>query len=139
VVDLLELEKEELIRQINVMKEMGMGGFFMHSRTGLKTEYLGEKWFELINACIDEADRLGMEAWLYDEDRWPSGLAGGLVTKYPQYRAQLMTMHVYNPGEFVPVREYEALFRCRLDGLDCYDMEKVSAKVAKKSGKKVSF
>jgi len=127
-----ELEKEELIRQIHVMQEMGMGGFFMHSRTGLRTEYLGEKWFELINACIDEADQLGMEAWLYDEDRWPSGLAGGLVTKYPEYRAKLMTMHVFGPGEFEPNKKYEALFSCRLEDMDCYEVERISAKEAKK-------
>jgi len=127
-----DLEKEELIRQIHVMKEMGMGGFFMHSRTGLRTEYLGDEWFELINACLDEADQLGMEAWLYDEDRWPSGLAGGLVTKYPEYRAKLMIMHVFSPGEFESDKKYEALFSCRLEGMDCYEVERVSAKEAKK-------
>ena len=78
-----ELKKDELIRQIHVLKEMGFGGFFMHSRTGLATEYLGDEWFELINACADEAAKLGMEAWLYDEDRWPCGTAGGLVTRGP--------------------------------------------------------
>ena len=119
-----DLEKEELIRQIHVMKEMGMGGFFMHSRTGLKTEYLGDEWFDLINACADEAEKLDMEAWLYDEDRWPSGLAGGLVTQYPEYRAQLMTMHVFPPGKFAPDREYGALFSCRLEGMDCYEVKK---------------
>ncbi len=45
-----KLEKKELLRQVHVMKEMGFGGFFMHSRTGLETEYLGDEWFELINA-----------------------------------------------------------------------------------------
>ena len=76
-----KLEKDELLRQIDVMKDMGMGGFFMHSRTGLETEYLGEEWFELINACADYAESIGMEAWLYDEDRWPSGLAGRMSSK----------------------------------------------------------
>jgi arylsulfatase A-like enzyme len=57
---------DALIRQIYVMQEMGFGGFFMHSRTGLATEYLGPEWFDLINACADEAEKLGMEAWLYD-------------------------------------------------------------------------
>ena len=51
-----KLEKDELIRQIHIMKEMGFGGFFMHSRTGLETEYLGQEWFEFINACADEAE-----------------------------------------------------------------------------------
>lgn len=71
------LEKDELIRQLHVFKEMGMGGAFLHSRVGLKTEYLGPEWFDLTNAVVDEAARLGMEAYLYDEDRWPSGSARG--------------------------------------------------------------
>ncbi|MCK4745916.1 MAG: hypothetical protein KAT15_02730, partial [Bacteroidales bacterium] len=129
-----ELEEEELIRQIHVMKEMGMGGFFMHSRIGLKTEYLGDKWFDLINACADEAEKLGMEAWLYDEDRWPSGLAGGLVTRYPEYRARMMTMHVSSPDEFKPGNKYEALFSCRLDSLDVYDYKRIEVKDVKKLG-----
>ena len=54
-----KLDKDELIRQIHVIQEMGFGGHFMHSRTGLVTEYLGEEWFELINACADESERLG--------------------------------------------------------------------------------
>jgi len=129
-----ELEEEELIRQVHVMKEMGMGGFFMHSRTGLKTEYLGEKWFDLINKCSDEAEELGMEAWLYDEDRWPSGLAGGLVTQYPEYRARLMTMDVFSPGEFKADDKYTALFSCRLEGLDLYDYKRITAGDVRKLG-----
>ena len=37
-----ELDEEELTRQIEDMKSVGIGGFIMHARTGLKTEYLGE-------------------------------------------------------------------------------------------------
>ncbi|MBO7406325.1 MAG: glycoside hydrolase, partial [Clostridia bacterium] len=80
-----ELEKDELIRQTHVMKEMGFGGYFMHSRAGLITEYLGDDWFDMINAVAHESEKIGMEAWLYDEDRWPSGSAGGKVTVDPQY------------------------------------------------------
>lgn len=86
------LEREELLRQLNIFREMGFGGFFMHSRTSLATEYLGDEWFELINACADEAARLGMEAWLYDEDRWPSGSAGGMATEKPQNRSKLLRL-----------------------------------------------
>ena len=87
-----KLDKEELKRQIEIMKEMGFGGYFMHSRTGLETEYLGEEWFSLINACADDGYAKGMEAWIYDEDRWPSGSAGGLVTQDIQYRAMYLEM-----------------------------------------------
>ena len=34
---------------------------------------------EVIDACAAEGERLGLESWLYDEDRWPSGFAGGLA------------------------------------------------------------
>ena len=81
-----ELTKEELNRQVGIMKEMGFGGYFMHSRSGLITEYLGEEWFDLINSTADEGDRLDMESWLYDEDRWPSGSAGGMATIEHKYR-----------------------------------------------------
>ena len=88
-----ELRGEESVRQAHVMKEMGLGGYFMHSRTGLITEYLGDEWFDLINQVADAAEADGMEAWLYDEDRWPSGSAGGKVTTDPQYR--MKSLYVY--------------------------------------------
>ncbi len=122
------LEEEELLRQIDVMKAMGMGGFFMHSRTGLETEYLGEEWFRLINACADKAEATGMEAWLYDEDRWPSGLAGGLVTKYPEYRAKYLGLDTFSPSGFEPRKDYFAYFTCNLEGVDCYNYRRISGK-----------
>ena len=82
------LEKEELLRQIDIFKEMGYGGFHMHVRTGLETEYLSDEFMSLIKACTDKARENKMLAWLYDEDRWPSGAAGGLVTKDKRYRAR---------------------------------------------------
>lgn len=74
-----KLEKEELINQIKWMKEQGFGGYFMHARGGLMTEYLGEEWFDCIEACLDEGDKLNMGSWIYDENGWPSGFAGGKV------------------------------------------------------------
>ena len=43
-----ELDEAELVKQIEDMKSVGIGGFIMHARTGLKIEYLGEKWFSCI-------------------------------------------------------------------------------------------
>ncbi len=86
------IEPEECRRQIRLMHQMGMGGFFMHARVGLNTAYLSDAWFECVDACLDEADKLDMQAWLYDEDRWPSGAAGGLVTANREYRMQSVVM-----------------------------------------------
>lgn len=89
-----KLDAEELRRQIRVMKRMGLGGFFMHSRVGLATPYLSEEWFDMVKACVDESEKIDMEAWMYDEDRWPSGAAGGLVTCNPKYRMRRLALSI---------------------------------------------
>lgn len=81
-----KLNKEELLWQMEQMKQMGFGGVHLHVRTGLETEYLGDEFMDMISACVEKARQEHMLIWLYDEDRWPSGAAGGLVTKNPAYR-----------------------------------------------------
>jgi len=80
------LDIPELLWQIEALKAMGMGGFHMHSRVGLQTEYLGPDFMAAVKACVAKAKSEQMLAWLYDEDRWPSGFAGGLVTRELQFR-----------------------------------------------------
>lgn len=113
-----KLEEKELNYQLNIFKEMGMGGTFFHSRTGLATKYLGEEWFNLINACADESERLGMEGWLYDEDRWPSGSAGGMVSENKEYRAQFLKMKIEQGETFVYTDEVVAAFEITLNKLN---------------------
>lgn len=89
------LEDSELIRQIREMRKQGLGGYFMHARVGLKTPYLSEDWMHRTRACILEGKRLGMGAWLYDEDKWPSGFAGGIVPKMgTQFRQKALVCSV---------------------------------------------
>ena len=87
-----DLKAEELCRQIEIFKEMGLGGFHMHVRTGMSTHYLSDEFMSLIKCCCEKADKEHMLAWLYDEDRWPSGAAGGLVTKDEEYRARCLLL-----------------------------------------------
>ncbi len=87
------LEKEELLKQIDELEEMGFGGFNMHTRNGLNTEYLGEEYMDCVKACCERAKEKGMLAWVYDEDGFPSGWAGGLVTRvYPYYRIKRLVV-----------------------------------------------
>jgi hypothetical protein len=91
------LNPEELRRQIRLMAEGGWGGFFMHSRTGLQTPYLGPAWFDCVRVSVEEARSRGLHAWLYDEDKWPSGFAGGTsVAANPDYRAKCLVCKVDN-------------------------------------------
>lgn len=75
------LEQEELDRQVKGFKEQGMGGFMMHTREGLETPYLGEEFMERIKSTVETAKQEGMKAWLYDEDRYSSGMGGGKVVQ----------------------------------------------------------
>ncbi|GAB4426244.1 MAG: glycosyl hydrolase [Chloroflexi bacterium OHK40] len=84
------LTERRLLQQIDVLKTMGMGGFHIHSRTGLETPYMGPEWLRLVRACAEHARREGLLAWLYDEDCWPSGFGGGLVTAEHQHRAKYL-------------------------------------------------
>ena len=83
-----ELNTEETKWQINEMSRIGMGGFFMHARGGLTTEYLGKDWMDNVKASVDEAKKLDMHAWGYDENGWPSGFGSdavnGLGIEYQQ-------------------------------------------------------
>lgn len=88
------LDEDELVRQIDDMKACGMGGFIMHARIGLKDEYLGEKWFSCIEACLARARELGMNAWIYDENGWPSGFVGGKLLQNEAYLAQYLEYEV---------------------------------------------
>jgi len=88
------LDVAELARQARDMKAHGMGGFFMHSREGLETVYMGPEWLECVRETVRVAQEEGMGAWLYDEDRWPSGAAGGLVPARggDSFRAKVVTV-----------------------------------------------
>ena len=107
------LEDRELTRQIGEMDDKGWGGFFMHAREGLVTPYMTEEWMERVEACVEEAAHRGMGAWLYDEDRWPSGFAGGIVpAQRSEYRGKALLMRV--SGRLDRVEDAIRVFKCDL-------------------------
>ncbi|XEC96121.1 glycosyl hydrolase [Paenibacillus tarimensis] len=123
------LEADELVRQIKEMKEQGMGGFFIHSREGLETVYMGREWMDLIRVSVKAAGELGMQAWLYDEDRWPSGFAGGLVQARggDAFRAKGLTLEVCG-GSKPPVDLHHAaaLFKAVVHERNLIRLERLS-------------
>ncbi|MDR2969533.1 MAG: hypothetical protein LBV32_08025 [Tannerellaceae bacterium] len=69
----------EIDRMLIELKEAGSGGAFAHPRPGMITEYLSDDWFKLFRYAVDKGKELGLEIWIYDENSYPSGFAGGHV------------------------------------------------------------
>lgn len=84
------MDKENIDRTIESLKAMGMGGGHIHCRTGMDHPYMGEEFLSLVKYSNQKFTEEGMLTWLYDEDRWPSGAGGGLVTKDHQYRIRFL-------------------------------------------------
>ncbi len=83
-----KLDTAETAAQVREMNEVGIGGYFMHARGGLQTEYMSDEWFDNVKATLREGKKLGMQSWGYDENGWPSGFGSGAVNglgiKYQQ-------------------------------------------------------
>ena len=116
-----KLNVEETKKQIRQMDEVGLGGFFMHARGGLQTEYLSDEWFQNILASLDEGETLDMLAWGYDENGWPSGFGGGKVNglglKYQQKYLRCVEVEKAFQDEFTlsNVQIGDRIYHCYFD------------------------
>ncbi|HOX05376.1 MAG TPA: glycosyl hydrolase [Planctomycetota bacterium] len=109
-----KLDSRELVRQVGEFQKAGLGGFFMHVRYGLETDYMSPEFMGCIKDVVAEARKRKMEAWLYDEDRWPSGFGGGMVTRNPEYRIKFLFW------DAVPAAEFTA---APADALGCFSAD----------------
>src|ERR1039458_6785162 len=74
-----EVTEKEIDAFLIDYKAHGITALIIHPRRGLITSYLSERWFALTRYTVDKAKSLGMVVWLYDENGYPSGTAGGKV------------------------------------------------------------
>ena len=93
------LSVDETRRQAEEMHRAGMGGYFMHARGGLQTEYMSDEWFDNVESAINAAEETGMGAWAYDENGWPSGFGNsyvnGLGIEYQQKYLRMCDKNAY--------------------------------------------
>ena len=93
--------REMIDRTMTDMKDKGFGGVFVHPRPGLVTEYISDEWYDLFRYTLDKGKQLGMNTWIYDENSYPSGFAGGHVP------AQMPES--YNQGKGLQLHKFELL------------------------------
>jgi len=74
-----EVNREVIDTMMQEFKDNAFGGVFVHPRPGLITEYLSDEWFDLFKHAVEKGEELGLDVWIYDENSYPSGFAGGHV------------------------------------------------------------
>ena len=96
-----KMNRTSIDTMLNDFKDKGFGGAFVHPRPGLITEYLSDEWFEMFKYSVKKGKELGLNIWIYDENSYPSGFAGGHVP------AQMPES--YNQGQGLKMMNYELL------------------------------
>ena len=96
-----QMTEAELDRMLVELKGAGFGGLFVHPRPGMITEYLSDDWFNLYDYTVRKGKEMDLEVWIYDENSYPSGFAGGHVpNEMPES---------YNQGQGLQLEKKELL------------------------------
>ena len=105
-----KVTKEIIDSMMITFKEKAFGGVFVHPRPGLITEYLSEDWLKLFEYTVKKGKQLGLNVWIYDENSYPSGFAGGLVNdEMPESYNQGQMLH-YSKATILNEKNIQNLF-----------------------------
>ena len=87
------LTEQQIVESMRELASQNVKQVFVHPRPGLMTPYLSPDWFRLWRAALSEAERLDMNVWIYDENSYPSGFAGGWVPELmPESRGRGLSL-----------------------------------------------
>jgi hypothetical protein len=88
-----QVTKEEIKSQLDDFHSRGIDQVFVHPRPGLVTEYLSAEWLDLFKYTVSVGKQNGMKIWIYDENSYPSGFAGGHVpAEMPESKGRMIKM-----------------------------------------------
>ena len=79
-----KVDPDELGWQIRSIKDQGCGGVFTYcERHGdaAPHKFLSDWWWQVVRWTAAACAKEGLEYWAYDEEDWPSGVAGGRILK----------------------------------------------------------
>jgi hypothetical protein len=78
--------EEGIDQRFELLKRLGIGGIV--TNVGFADYMLSPRQWEIFRYGLGKAADLGMVLWVYDEKGYPSGGAGGIVTRaHPEYTA----------------------------------------------------
>lgn len=82
-------------------QDQSFGGIMVHPRPGLITDYLSDDWNDLFQYTVQKGKELGLNVWIYDENSYPAGMAGGLVPdQMPESFNQGQMLHLTKTDTF---------------------------------------
>jgi len=112
------LTEQQIASTMRDLAEQNVKQVFVHPRPGLMTPYLGDDWFRLWKVALKQAEKLDMNVWIYDENSYPSGFAGGLVPDaMPESRGRgLHFKELDNPPK--PADDIFAVYRLTGDSFE---------------------
>lgn len=71
--------KKTIHRYITKIADAGIGAVCLESRP--HPEYLQDKWWYDVEIVLDECRQRGMKVWMFDDQHFPTGYAGGALEK----------------------------------------------------------
>ncbi len=111
------IDEDGITFQMEKFREQNLTNVFVHPASGFGIDYLSDRYMELICYTVQEAKRLGMYFWIYDEYRYPSGTAGGILCRdFPQYRQKEIRVedHTLWPHDRVTITRPGQFLRAQL-------------------------
>jgi hypothetical protein len=73
--------REVLERDLDTAKRLGFHAVTVQPGRGNKETYLSPEYFALFKQPVEEARKRDLRVWIIDDAGYPSGFAGGLITK----------------------------------------------------------
>ncbi|MCX6983582.1 MAG: hypothetical protein NT118_02365 [Lentisphaerae bacterium] len=81
-------------KQIEEFSKARISTVCLHPREGLLLPCGSTDWFDFIRRTALKLAAKGIGIWLYDEDPYPSGNAGGrIILDHPEFIAKKIVMH----------------------------------------------
>lgn len=89
-------ESEDVLRKYTEkINESGMKALCIEARP--HPDFLGDKWWEDVDAILDEAKKREMKVWILDDSHFPTGFANGKIKdEYPEYRKIYLDMRRFD-------------------------------------------
>ena len=80
--------REEFAKSLDTLAARGIRGLYMLPYTNAfssyymdEYEYLSDEFMNMMLEFVEEAEKRGINLWMYDEAGWPSGSANGFVVR----------------------------------------------------------